>query len=305
MPRLEATAAHYIKLGEGGKWEEEALHDGVLRFSYRTVPHDACVAGNWDVVRAALMAEPGADPGAVQRHLIQVQTFYTAPETDIFITFHHRRMYWCRPEGAVELLADGTKRRGTVDGWRGDSVGGQPLIPERLSGQLQAVQMFRGTICTVAAKEYLLKKLGDEVLAQVQVAERAEEALLRAQIDLITLLTWQDFETLVELVFSGSGWRRTSTTGGAQKTVDLELVLPSTGDRAFVQVKSRATAKTFQDYVDRLAGMPDISRMFFVWHTGGIGAEPIPATVTPIGPERLAQMVLDAGLTKWLREKVS
>jgi hypothetical protein len=51
------------------------------------------------------------------------------------------------------------------------------------------------------------------------------------------LLGPRDFETLVDLVFSTSGWRRQGVVGKTQKTLDLDLILPSTGERAFVQVK--------------------------------------------------------------------
>jgi hypothetical protein len=41
---------------------------------------------------------------------------------------------------------------------------------------------------------------------------------------------------LVDLVFANSGWRRIGRVGKTQKTVDIELMLPTTGERAFVQV---------------------------------------------------------------------
>ncbi|OJY61935.1 MAG: hypothetical protein BGP16_15495 [Sphingobium sp. 66-54] len=40
-----------------------------------------------------------------------------------------------------------------------------------------------------------------------------------------------------------------SQVGRTQKTVDLELILPSTAERAFVQVKSQATSAALNDYV--------------------------------------------------------
>ena len=79
----------------------------------------------------------------------------------------------------------------------------------------------------------------------------------------------------------------------------------STQERAFVQVKSRATPAQFANYVERMAQMDGVQRMFFVWHTGDVGAAPDHGRVTLIGPARLARMVLDAGLATWLRQKVS
>jgi hypothetical protein len=305
MPRLDATSTHYIKLGRGGEWEADAIANGVIRFGYRDLPHDLCVAGDWDGARETWRAHRGGNDAVLTSDINQARTFYTAPETSVFITFHAGRMYWCRPRGAVELLADKTKFRRTVDGWHGQTISGDDLFYERLSGRLLKVQGFRGTICGIDAEDYLLRKLGDEVTPQVQAAMQAEALMIKAISGLMGLLTWQDFELLVDLVFSSSGWKRTGTTGGVQNTVDIELILPSTQERAFVQVKSRATPAELNDYVARMANMDGVHRMFFVWHTGDVGALPENGRVTLIGPPKLARMVLDAGLATWLRAKVS
>lgn len=124
--------------------------------------------------------------------------------------------------------------------------------------------MFRGTICQVKAFDSLLRKLNDELLPETIVAEEAERALIEAIVGLMRRLTWQDFELLVELIFSTSGWRRISRAGGAQKTVDLELVLPTTNERAFVQVKSGANTAGFKEYARRFAEADAYEWMFFV-----------------------------------------
>jgi hypothetical protein len=58
-----------------------------------------------------------------------------------------------------------------------------------------------------------------------------------AVLNLLKLLGEKDFEVLVDLVFYASGWRRQGVSGKTQRTLDLDLLLPSTGERAFVQVK--------------------------------------------------------------------
>ena len=118
------------------------------------------------------------------------------------------------------------------------------------------------------------------------------------------LMTWQDFEMLVDLVFSTSGWRRLGVVGRTQKTVDLELILPTTGERAFAQIKAKANTASLREYSERFVeGAYD--RMFFVWHTGQVDTDEAVDGISAVGPERLAIMVLDAGLASWLREKVS
>lgn len=303
MP-ITAESAYFIKLGRGGEWEAECLKEGTLRFGYRETPHDLCAAGAWDEVRRFWTDRRG-DAGAGTRDMKQIRAFYEAGEDSVFITFVNGLLYWCRPSGPVEVLPDKTHRRATVDGWQGHSLGGVPLSSDRISGHLLKVQMFRGTICQVKPRVYLLRKINDELSPELAAAEEAERGMVAAIIGLMRLLTWQDFELLTDLVFSASGWRRIGIVGRVQKTVDLELLLPSTGERAFVQIKAQASDASLRDYAARFEQADLYDRMFFVWHTGKISEGASAEGITLIGPERLARMCLDAGLASWLREKVS
>ena len=217
---VTAERAYYIKLGRGGEWEVECLREGSLRFGYRETPHDLCLAGEWDQVRN-FWAEQRTDPGAAARDAKQIRAFYETDESGIFITFANGLLHWCRPTGPVEVLPDGNHRRATVDGWHHQSANGTLLSSERISGHLLKVQMFRGTICQVKPFDYLLRKLNDELSPEVTAAEEAESALMEATVRLMRLLTWQDFELLVDSIFSASGWRRIGVIGRVQKTVDL------------------------------------------------------------------------------------
>jgi hypothetical protein len=84
------------------------------------------------------------------------------------------------------------------------------------------------------------------------------------------LITWQDFELLVDLVFSASGWRRTGPIGRTQKMVDLELELPTTGERAFIQAKSRTNKTQFGDYLEQFAQADHFDSMFYVCKRHGV-----------------------------------
>ncbi len=79
-------------------------------------------------------------------------------------------------------------------------------------------------------------------------------------------------------------------------------MLPSTRERAFVQVKSETTQNQYEEYFQAF-GESRYDRMFFVYHTGETVYEG--DRVTVIGPERLSEMILDAGLVSWLINKVS
>lgn len=304
MVSIAASKVYFIKLGRSGDWEQESINNGVLRFGYREAPHELCLRGDWESVWN-FMKDIRDDAGAATRDINQIRSFYESDENSIFITFFGGLLYWCRPNGLVELLEDRTHRRSTIDGWSNKSISGKILSTDRLSGSLLKVQMFRGTICDVKAKEYLLRKINNELAPEVAAAEEAERKHISAIIGLMRLLTWQDFELLIDLVFSSSGWRRVGQVGKTQKTVDLELLLPSTGERAFVQVKSQATSQMLDDYRDRLEITSAYDRMFFVWHSGNIDEGQNLDGVILLGPDKLARMVLDAGLASWLLEKVS
>ncbi len=119
----------------------------------------------------------------------------------------------------------------------------------------------------------------------------------------MTLLGPKDFELLVDLVFSTSGWRRQGAVGGTQKTKDLFLTLPSTGEFAFVQVKSKTNSSELKSYIDQINNFPDETRMFYVYHSGE--AKTDDDRVTLIGPQKLADLVVNAGLINWLISKAS
>lgn len=303
--QIVARKVYFIKLGRGGEWEKECLENGTLRFGYKETPHEIALAEQWDAVKS-IWKDLRGDTGAATSDTRQIRTFYETDEQDIFVTFANGLMYWCHPQGGEpEQLLDQTRRRKTVNGWHHQSASGSPLTKDRLSGDLLKVQMYQGTICDVKASDYLLRKLNDQLSPELAEAEKAESAFLAAITPLMQRLSPRDFELLVELIFAQSGWRRTSMTGGVQKDVDLDLELPTTQERAFVQIKSSATNQDLKKSIQLLEESATYKRMFFVWHSGAIQLpQEINEYVTLIGPERLPRMIMDSGLALWLRNKV-
>jgi hypothetical protein len=98
-----------------------------------------------------------------------------------------------------------------------------------------------------------------------------------------------------------------SPLGKTEKSIDLALMSPVTGNRAFVQVKSSATLKTLKDYVKQYKSMDQYQEMFFVVHTW------VPALygyakkhgVRLLGVKEIAQLTVDSGITEWLIQKMS
>ncbi|RCS31716.1 hypothetical protein DEO45_00130 [Rhodanobacter denitrificans] len=306
MKSLPATTkAYFIKLGEGGAWESVCLAEGTIKFGYHATPQDLCLQGEWEKVKAFWTERRGKESTA-SNDMRQIRTFFEANEDDIFITFAKGYMWWCRPTGTPVVMHDddGARVRQTIDGWKNTSIGGEPLQVSRLSGKLTKTQMYQGTICDVEERAYLLRRINDEKTPELAEAEGAEQVLLKQILAMVRLLTPRDFELMVELIFSRSGWQRQSRTGGSQKTLDLDLLLPTTHERAFVQVKSRTNTAQFADYAAEFAATDAHARMFYVWHTGTINRDP-PANITLWGPDVIGSKVLDAGLLGWLKDRVS
>ena len=98
-------------------------------------------------------------------------------------------------------------------------------------------------------------------------AESTRGSLEKAILQIIHGLYWKDFELLVDLIFTSSGWRRTSPLGETQKTLDLTLEAPILAERYGVQVKSQADLKAFKAYAEQAQGWPGFEGFYFVVHS--------------------------------------
>jgi hypothetical protein len=151
------------------------------------------------------------------------------------------------------------------------------------------------------------RKINAQKPVEVVRAEAQVAQLLQSIEELIRGLWWKDFELLVDLIFAKSGWQRVSVLGQTEKAIDLDLEAPVTGKRAFIQVKSQATPQMFQKSIVDFQNMAQFDEFYFVFHTGvqllGHTHAPSDPRVQLIDVSRLAQLVLNAGLTNWLLNK--
>jgi hypothetical protein len=257
-------------------------------------------------VTAAFRAD-GKSTSIATRFTNELEVFFEDPGSVLWITFMNDCLHWGFADDAEpEMHEDGDGVwRPLRDGWRNTDVLGTTLSKDRLSGALTKLALFRGTSCDVDVSDYVIRRVNGQKMPEVERGLSALQEMRASALDLMRLLTPQDFELLVDLVFTTSGWRRVGVVGKTQSTLDLDLVLPSTGERAFVQVKSRTTTKELADYVAKLGDRADLyTRMFYVYHSGSPVMADHPG-VTLWGPEKIAELVVDSGLVRWLIEKVS
>jgi hypothetical protein len=306
---ITADEVRFIKLGEKGRWEKECIEglEPCIRLGFATGHHAESLAGNWKVLTDYWRDVEGKTPGKTTEFLNQVRAFYTLGESTLWITFYKRKLYWCRARPTVTELKDGSRIRRVIGDWSSKDLTGRELHVDNLSGALTKVQGFRGTICKVEAADYLIKKLNGEVQPEVAKAERALNELECALVPLIRRLGWKDFELLTDLVFTQAGWQRIGSLGKTEKSIDLDLMSPVTGKRAFVQVKSQANLKTFLQYKESFEGMDQYDEMYFVVHTpaADLAAHHEDSAIELVTVERLAKLVVSAGVTRWVLRKLS
>lgn len=304
--------AFYIKLGEGGSWERLCFQDGTIRMGFYEVPAATAVNRDVEGIRQTYL-NLGKTDSTATRFAGEILKFYEADPETLWITFSGGKLYWAIAAGTPEYLGadkvdfpQGSALRRTVSGWQSAALSGAPLHTKDLSGRLTKVAGYRGTICTLETWEfdYLVRRLQDQEPKEVTRAKEARRQILGTCESLIKLLPWADFELLVDLVFTQSGWRRIGSLGGTQKTADIELIQPMTGERAIVQVKSTTSAAELAEYEAAFSGM-SADRYFYVWHTCKGKLTPTLPNLTMIGPEMMAEHVLNAGLFDWLVQKNS
>jgi hypothetical protein len=304
---IRPRRVRYIKLGKGGRWERECLEKRIIRFGFDSASAERfplCRAGRWDELTQSYRAE-GKSKGVATKETNETRLFFEDDGTTLWITFVGERLWWgFLTPSPPEQHSDGAGVwRSVAGGWRSDDLAGEPLTKDRLSGALTKLASYRATSCRVDVADYAVRRINGLKIPEVEQAVAALEDTKRAVLALLRLLGPRDFETLVDLVFSTSGWRRQGIVGKTQKTLDLDLILPSTDERAFVQVKSKTTSAELADYVRRLDDLGPYDRMFYVFHSGKATTDD--ERVTVVGPEKLAELVLDAGLVNWLIRKVS
>lgn len=297
----------YIKLGNGGIWEQSCIEsDGTIRLGYESPLHNESLAGEWDKVWRFWLEARNGNEGAASRDLSQIRDFYELSENDIWITFYKRKMYWCRAESDVSELQDGTRVRKVIGAWSCKSETGDALTIEGIDGRVTKVQGFRGTICSVSMPDYLLRKIRGELQPDVLAAK---ESLRRLEGDvegLIRGLWWKDFELLVELIFSRAGWQRMSVVGKTEKEIDLDVVLPVSNRRAFVQVKSQTSPAEINSCYESYLAYDQYNEMYMVFHSLNGELAQVGTTSENLhlwDCSRLASLVVRSGLVEWLIAK--
>lgn len=305
MKNIEAKNALFIKLGSKGSWEEDCIEkSNTIKLGFNNPYHKECLEGKWDIVEKYWSTQKKSK-GKIRETINQLKYFYESPEDTLWITFWHRKLYWCFAKSKVSILKDGTRSRKVKGKWSSKDISGNELL--NLNGKLTKVQGFRGTICTVKEFGYLLDKLNSVVGLEVKEAIQALDNLKEITKPLIQSLSWKDFEILVDLIFTASGWQRISVVGKSEKHIDLEVISPVSNKKAFIQVKAKSDFTEFIKYKDTFLEMKQYDEMYYVVHTPDKKLDNAKAekNIEVITLNKITDLVINSGLLSWLIQKVS
>jgi hypothetical protein len=299
----------YIKLGAGGAWERTAIEHGTLEWGSEIDPHDLAIAGDWKSLNEAYRSN-GLPASTATAYTREARDFYTAAPDVLWMTFSGGYLWWAFAEpgvvdrGSGRGVAQAARYRQLPGGWRNTDLLGRELRMADLSTKLTQLSAYRQTICSVAAKEYLFRRIRGDDGPELKAAFAAKVALADALLPIIQYLHQNDFELFADLLFAAMGWRRRSVLGGSMKEIDLLLELPATSEEAVVQVKSTADQKLVDRCLTTMReGWPK-ARCYLIYHTG----PPAAATASEDGHvvldgPALADAAVEYGLTNWLLRK--
>lgn len=268
------TSVRYVKNGEGGKWWKAAKHSSQIHLGWRMVPHSLLRAGDFASIEPLIRSEFERKAKATQ-DLNALRTLLDRPSQHVWITFEDGCMWWCTVHDGIEANPDSDmSRRGhfwltCALPWSNRSLDGQRhLSITNLPGIITAASGFRRTVCEPAGSTEILRVIRNEEDEDARAAALARGRYEGAVAKLVARLREKDFELLIDLVLSRTGFPRLAELGRTREGIDIEAQNATSGEIAFVQVKSSETQAVFDDYVSRFVERRErYDRMIFAVHT--------------------------------------
>jgi hypothetical protein len=315
LEQATADDVRYIKLGKGNAWWPLALKTNTLRLGFRQFDFQLCASGDWKAARHAYAREmPGLGAGKVTSAKNQVKQFFKQPESALWFTLADEDVWWCFAEPTVIDIFDGdienerqtgARLRKVIGTWQNTDVNGRRIRQDSITTKITKVMSYKETICRPDGRADLLRVIRCQPSKGHARTTETLGQLTHHVGDLLDQLQWDDFELLIDLIFSSSGWRRISPVGGIQKFKDMALMLPTTGEKCAVQVKTQTTRSFFEEYVQQFKNNTGYSRMFFAYHTPADAFKNSDPLINVWSRYEIAKQVIRAGLVEWLLERTT
>ena len=117
-------------------------------------------------------------------------------------------------------------------------------------------------------------------------------------------LDWRDWEILIDLVMTRAGWRRLSAIGDGEVDIDLLLEHPTTGETAWVQIKTSSSQTELDDYIARYKADGSCDRFFYICHGNeGLALAHDDPAMHLWRASDVAAQAIEAGLLDWVMER--
>ena len=264
--KFDPTDIRYIKLGSGGAYVNAALDQGIIPLAFPLADHQLCVAGDWTELGVQMIARARSKK-AIQQDIRELRDFYELPAGSLWITMARGYLWWALAGDEIKAAkpdaAGPVRWRSTQDGWHSAALTGTPLSLQTLSSVLTRTSSYRRTICKVHAEDYLMRRIRGENHPLYEHAGTLQAEMTDLADQMIRELHWAELETLIDLIFTRNGWRRTSLLGGNMPDVDLILEQPLTGETAWVQVKTGSQQGELEDYMARFKANGSCDRFIY------------------------------------------
>jgi hypothetical protein len=305
-------SVRYVKNGTRGRWWKIAKASSELHAGWKEIPANLLEAGDLNAIEAAARAWWGGRRGATQ-DINALRTLVDEPSQHVWVTFEEGCLWWCtvrdniraNPEGGAPdrghfwLTCDSPWSDRTIDGTR-------RLVMTELPGNVTAVAGFRATVCKPAASEQILRIIQNHENPLARAASLARQAYQDAIGKLVEQLGDRDFEVLIDLILSRTGWTRLAVVGGSRADIDIEAENAALDEIAFVQVKSSASQPTLDKYIAEFYDQSGrYRRMIFAVHNpAGELTPPDDPNVQIWTGDRIAQLIVKHGLGDWVATRL-
>ncbi|MBN8736288.1 MAG: restriction endonuclease [Xanthomonadales bacterium] len=306
------NSVRYVKNGRNGQWWKAAKENSQIHLGWKTIPRELLQAPDLIAIERIIKNYYGTKRGATQ-DVNALHDALDAPSRHIWTTFQDGYMWWCTAkDGAIpnprgESADEGNFWLNCDRPWSNRSLNGTLLAMPDLPGSVTKTAGFRGTICTPRAWQSVLRIIRGETDPDAANAGKARANYESAVLQMIKRLSWKDFEQLIDLILTRSGWVRISTVGKTREGVDIDAENVAVGEIAFVQVKSAADQGVLANYIERFEQRRDYyARMIFAVHSPTGMLTPPPDTPVQIwSGDLLARLAVRTGLGEWVETRLA
>jgi len=308
----------YVKNGTGGGWWDAAKRRNQVHLGWSSVPHPLLLSPSEKKIEVLIRAwhtNRNKPEGTATTDFRQLMTALDSPSQHLWITFESGFLWWCTVRNGAVPNPDGqSAKQGYFwlecdSPWSNKSLKEKLLVQEDLPGSIRKSASFRSTICTPREWRAILRLVRGESNSFSAQCSKSRTAYEKSLLAAIQELQPQDFEELIDLILFRSGWTRTSRRGKTIKGFDIEAENPSTGELAFIQIKSAGLKRDFDAYHAEFKRRAERnSRMFFVFHKLGDNCpleDPEEANIHVWNGEKVAELAVKVGLGEWVESKLA